>query len=79
MADYDTETAAEIAATEARIATLKTMRSSGVLLTRHGDTMLQFQTIKDITLAIAEEKKDLKRLKGESRSPFYAFQPSKGL
>jgi hypothetical protein len=79
MADYDTETAALIAAAEARIATLKTMRSSGVLMTRHGDTMVQFQTIKDLNAAIAAEVKDLKRLKGESRTPVYSFQRSKGL
>lgn len=78
MAEYDTETAAAIAATEARIAFLKQMRASGVLMTRHGDTMVQFQTIKDLNAAIASEVKDLKRLKGETRKPFYVLQPTKG-
>jgi hypothetical protein len=79
MADYDTETASEIAATEERITTLKQMRSSGVLMTRHGDTMIQFQTIKELNLAISEEKKDLRRLKGTARTPFYLTQTDKGL
>lgn len=79
MADYDTETAGLIAATEARIASLVEMRSSGVLSVRHGDTMTQFQSIKDLNAAIAEEKKDLRRLKGESRRPSYIVQRTKGL
>lgn len=79
MADYDTETASEIAEIEARIANLKAMRSSGVLTTRHGDTMVQFQSIKDLNAAIAEEKKDLRRLKGETRRPVYVVESDRGL
>jgi hypothetical protein len=79
MADYDTETASEIAEIEARIETLKTMRSSGVLMTRHGDTMVQFQTIKELNAAIAEERKDLRRVKGLSRKGLYVIQHTRGL
>lgn len=79
MADTDTETAGLIAAAEARLASLKSMRASGVLMTRHGDTMVQFQTIKDLNAAIAAEAKDLNRLKGIARSPFYALEISRGL
>lgn len=78
MTDYDTETASLIAAAEARLVTLKTMRSSGVLLTRHGDTMVQFQTISELNKAISSEVKEIKRLKGETRTPFYILQTSKG-
>ena len=79
MADYDTETAGLIAEAEARLKSLKQMRSSGVLMTRHGDTMVQFQTIDQLNKAIAAEAKDLKRLKGEARTPVYAHERSKGL
>lgn len=79
MADYDTETAGEIATAEARIATLKTMRSTGVLMTRHGDTMVQFQTVSELNKAISSEVKDLRKLKGISNKPVYVLQNNKGL
>lgn len=77
--DYDTETASEIALLESQLANLKVMRSSGVLITRHGDTMVEFQKMSDLLLAIAATAKDLRRLKGTSRKPFYILQTSKGL
>lgn len=79
MTDYDTETAGEIAASQARLTTLKTMRSSGVLMTRHGDTMVQFQTISELNKAITAEVKDLRRLKGLNNVPVYIRETDKGL
>lgn len=79
MAEYDTETASLIAAAEARLANLRNMRSSGVLSTRHGDTMVQFQSIGDLQRAINAEIRDINKLKGVVPKPFYVFEPHKGL
>lgn len=79
MADIDTETAALIALAESRLAMLKSIRSSGTLMTRHGDTMVQFQTVSELNKAISAEVKEIKRLKGETRQPFYVLQTTKGL
>jgi seryl-tRNA(Sec) selenium transferase len=79
----DTETAALLDEAKERLKTLKAARASGVLMTRHGETLIQFNTISDLNKAISAEVKDIRRLErqcGEgARTPSYVLQNSKGL
>lgn len=79
MADYDTETAAEIETVTAQLKNLKAMRASGVLITLHGSTSVTFQSVTQLNAAIAATARDLRRLKGVTRSVIYSYERNKGL
>ena len=68
---------AQIAAINAQIATLKKARASGALIVRHGETSVQYRSLKEIDVIIGELEDSLDetpktRLK-------YLFQSGKGL
>jgi hypothetical protein len=79
MAEVDTETASEIAELETQLRALKRARSSGVFSVRHGDTMVQYRTLKEINAAIAAIDREIRLLRGETRKPKYVLQTTRGL
>ncbi len=63
----------------ARLSTLYTMRDSGVLIVRHGDTSTQFRSMNELLRAISILEGQLNTAQGRVRSRVsYIRQNSKG-
>jgi hypothetical protein len=63
----------------ARIALLEGMRDSGVLITRHGDTSVQFRSLDDLLRALRILRKQLASAMGLNKSRVsYIRQKSRG-
>jgi hypothetical protein len=79
VAELDTETESQIAALEADLVILTAAANSGTLSVRHGDTMIQYQSLDLMMKRISAIKREIRKLRGESRGPTYALQMTKGL
>lgn len=63
----------------AKLATLYTMRDSGVLILRHGDTSTQFRSLDELLRSIRILEGQLNTAQGKVRSRVsYISQPRKG-
>lgn len=62
-----------------RLESLYQMRDSGILITRHGDTSVQFRSLDELLIAISRAEADLARASGKRRSNVsYIVQRTKG-
>jgi hypothetical protein len=75
----DTETASEIAELETQLRVLKQARASGVYSVRHGDTSVQYRSLKEINAAISSIQREIRLLRGQTRTPKYVLQTTRGL
>lgn len=69
---------AQIAAIEAQIANLRKARASGALIVRHGETTVQYRSLKEIDQIIGELEDSLVTDTSRTRLK-YPFQSGKGL
>lgn len=64
---------------QTQLEALKTARSSGALIVRHGDTQVTYRSIKELQEAIDVLTREINTGAGVKRRPRYVRQPNKGL